>query len=288
MEAVIFNIQRFSIHDGPGIRTTVFMKGCNLRCRWCHNPESHRIAPELQFFETKCIACGACRDACPTKTAARFTDACTLCGRCADSCYAGALEITGRRIDTAGLLDEIRRDAALCRKSGGGVTFSGGEPLLQWNFVSDVIRRLKGVHTAIETSGFTSDEIFRQAMERCSMILIDWKVSDPELHRHYTGVDQAPIRRHIGMLARGNTPFIMRMPIIPGVNDNEEHFRTAAELVAGAPALVRVDVLPYQPAAGAKYEMVNREYRPDFDGERPLKFHTECFEERGIPFKVFR
>lgn len=281
-QGVVFDIKEFAVFDGPGIRTTVFMKGCPLRCQWCHNPEGLSPKPELMVSYAACTHCGACKKVC------RHPEGCVACGECIAACRGGLRKIAGQTMDAQSLADRLQKDADVYALSGGGVTFSGGEPLLQWDFVSDVIRRLKGIHVAIETSGFASDEIFRQAMELCSMILIDWKVSDPELHRRYTGVDQAPIRRHIEMLAKGNTPFIMRMPIIPGVNDNEEHFRTAAELVADAPALVRVDVLPYQPAAGAKYKMVNRDYQPDFDETRPLKFHTECFDEHGIPFQMFR
>lgn len=281
-QGVVFDVKEFAVFDGPGIRTTVFMKGCPLRCQWCHNPEGLRPTPELMVSYAACTSCGACKKVC------RHPEKCVACGECIAACRGGFRKIAGTTMDAQTLAERLQKDADVYALSGGGVTFSGGEPLMQWNFVSDVICRLKDVHVAIETSGFTSDEIFREAMELCSMILIDWKGSDPELHRHYTGVDQAPIRRHIEMLAGGNTPFILRLPIIPGVNDNEEHFRTAAELVTGAPALVRVDVLPYQPAAGAKYQMVGRDYQPDFDETKPPKFHTECFEARGIPFKVFR
>ena len=159
---------------------------------------------------------------------------------------------------------------------------------MQWDFVSEVISCLKGIHTAIETSGYTSDETFRQAMGTLDLIMMDWKVSDPVKHRHYTGVDQAPIRRHAEMLAAGETPFILRMPIIPGVNDTEKHFQTAAEIVKDAKTLLRIDILPYQRAAGAKYSMVGRDYSPEFDEAAPPHFFLNIFDEAGIPYKVFR
>ena len=159
---------------------------------------------------------------------------------------------------------------------------------MQWDFVSNVIARLRGVHTAVETSGFAADAVFEDAMARCDLIMMDWKVSDPALHRRYTGVDQAIIRRHAQMLCAGSTPFILRMPIIPGVNDNEAHFETVAQLVKDARALVRVDVLPYQRAAGAKYEMVGRTYSVDFDESRPPRMYTGCLERAGVPVQVFR
>ena len=172
--------------------------------------------------------------------------------------------------------------------SGGGVTFSGGEPLMQWSFVRDVIRRLSGVHVAIETSSFASDDVFKDAMACCDLILMDWKVSDPALHKRYTGVDQEIILRHARMLAEGDTPFLLRMPIIPGVNDNAHHFETAAGLVRNAKALVRIDVLPYQRAAGAKYEMVGMQYQTDFDESAAPHIFPAVFESSGIPFQIFR
>ena len=168
------------------------------------------------------------------------------------------------------------------------MTFSGGEPLLQWAFVTDVMDRLSGIRTAVETSGFASDEVFCQVMKKAGLILMDWKVSDPALHRHFTGVDQAPIRRHLQMLAAGNTPFILRMPIIPSVNDNRTHFETAAALVEGAGALVRVDILPYQRTAGAKYQMVGMEYTPEFDETVKPAIFADVFEQKGIPYQLFR
>ena len=159
---------------------------------------------------------------------------------------------------------------------------------MQWDFVSEVISRLKGIHTAIETSGYTSDEIFRQAMGTMDLIMMDWKVSDPVKHLHYTGVDQAPIRRHAEILAAGETPFILRMPIIPGVNDTEEHFQTAAEIVKDAKTLLRIDILPYQRAAGAKYSMVGKDYSPEFDEAVHPRYFLNVFDDAGIPYKVFR
>jgi pyruvate formate lyase activating enzyme len=172
--------------------------------------------------------------------------------------------------------------------SGGGVTFSGGEPLMQWSFVSDVIQLLNGVHIAIETSGYAADEVFTDAMEKCNLIMMDWKVSDPALHRRYTGVDQDIILRHVRMLAEGSTPFILRMPIIPGVSDNEAHFETAASLVKGSSSFVRIDVLPYQRAAGAKYEMVGMQYQTDFDESAAPRLFPHVFEKAGVAFQLFR
>ena len=172
------------------------------------------------------------------------------------------------------------------RIDGGSI--SGGDPLMQWDFVSQVIDRLEGIHTAVETSGYTSDAVFAQVLDRLDLVMMDWKVSDPARHRHYTGVDQAPIRRHAQMLAAGDTPFILRMPMIPGVNDERAHFETVAGLVRGARALVRVDILPYQRAAGAKYEMVGKAYAPEFDESVAPRYFLDVFDAAGIPYQVFR
>lgn len=279
---VVFDIKEFAVFDGPGIRTTVFMKGCPLRCQWCHNPEGLSAAPQLMISQASCTHCGACARVCASP------ERCTACGACVPACRGGFRRIVGQRWTDEALAARLAKDADVFALSGGGVTFSGGEPLMQWDFVSSVIARLDGVSTAIETSGYASDEVFADAMARCSLIMMDWKVSDPVLHRRYTGVDQDRIRRHAQMLAEGGTPFILRMPIIPGVNDNQAHFAAAAELVKGAKSLIRVDVLPYQRAAGAKYEMVGMQYKPEFEDARAPRFFTECFDEAGIPYQMFQ
>ena len=279
---VVFDIKEFAVFDGPGIRTTVFMKGCPLRCQWCHNPEGLSPKPQLMVSTAACVHCGACKRVC------RHPEGCVACGECVPVCRGGFRKIVGASWTAEDLAARLNKDADVYRATGGGVTFSGGEPLMQWSFVSDVIDRLNGIHTAIETSGFTTDEIFGQVMEKMDLVMMDWKVSDPEKHRRFTGVDQAPILRHAQMLAAGDTPFILRMPIIPGVNDEAAHFETVARLVEGAKALVRIDILPYQRAAGAKYEMVGRQYAPTFDEAAAPRYFLERFEERNIPFQVFR
>ena len=279
---IVFDIKEFAVFDGPGIRTTVFMKGCPLRCQWCHNPEGLSPKPQLMVSTAACAHCGACQRVC------KHPDHCIVCGDCIPVCRAGLRKIAGVAWTAEDLAARLNKDADVYAATGGGVTFSGGDPLLQWDFVSEVLDRLEGIHTAVETSGFASDEVFRQVMAKLDLVMMDWKVSDPERHRHYTGVDQAPIRRHAEMLAAGDTPFILRMPIIPGVNDEEAHFQTVASLVKGAKALVRVDILPYQRAAGAKYEMVGRQYAPDFDESATPRYFLECFDAAGIPYQVFK
>ena len=283
MTGTVFDIKEFAVFDGPGIRSTVFMKGCPLRCAWCHNPEGLSPLPQLMVSRAACTNCGACRAACthPEK-------GCTACGACISACRGGYRKIVGETWTADALAARLQKDADVYALSGGGVTFSGGEPLLQWPFVRAVLKKLSGVHTAIETSGFAPDHVFEEAMAHFDLVMMDWKVSDPDLHRRYTGVPQDVILRHARMLAAGDTPFILRMPIIPGVNDNPQHFETAAALVKDARSLVRIEILPYQRAAGAKYEMVAMDYHPGFDESREPQFFTQVFEREGIPFQLFR
>ena len=281
-DGIVFDIKEFAVFDGPGIRTTVFLKGCPLRCRWCHNPEGLSPAPQLMVSAAACVHCGACRAVCPLK------EGCIVCGKCVAVCRKGLRKISGQRWTSLALAERLMKDADVYADTGGGVTFSGGEPLLQWSFVSQVIDHMPGVHMAIETSGYTSDAVFADAMKKSDLVLMDWKVSDPEALLRYTGAEQAPILRHMQMLVQGETPFILRMPIIPGLNDNPAHFEAAAKLVAHAPMLQRVELLPYQPAAGAKYEMVGLRYEPGIWEEKTPRMYTEAFEAMGIPYLLFR
>ena len=278
----VFDIKEFAVFDGPGIRTTVFMKGCPLRCQWCHNPEGLSPEPQLMVSAAACIHCGACERIC------QHPNHCIVCGACIPVCRLSLRKIAGRKWTAEELAERLKKDADVYQATGGGITFSGGEPLMQWNFVSDVIDRLGGIHTAVETSGFVSDSIFKEAMHKADLMMMDWKISDPEKFRHYTGADQATILRHAEMLAAGDTPFILRMPVIPGVNDVPEHFETVADLMKDAKALIRIDILPYQRSAGAKYAMVGRVYSPEFEESTAPKYHTACFDAAGVPYQIFR
>lgn len=277
MEGVVFDIKEFAVFDGPGIRTTVFMKGCPLRCQWCHNPEGLRPEPQLTVSRAACTGCGECLKHCPTP------GHCTACGRCVPFCRLGLRRIAGRRMTAEALAEKLLRGRALLEESGGGFTFSGGEPLMQWPFVREVIALLDGVHCAVETSAYAPDAVFREVMDTLDLVMMDVKLTDPEKHRRFTGVDNAPILRHLDMLCAGSTPFIVRMPLIPGVNDETAHFEAVAARVAGAKALQRVEMLPYHKTAGAKYGMVGLEYKPEFDVDRPVRIDTGPFERRKIP-----
>ena len=276
MTGVLFDIKEFAVYDGPGVRTTVFLKGCPLRCQWCHNPEGLSMQPQLMVSQAACVHCGACQSVCEYEK-------CIVCGKCIPHCRLGLRKIAGQRMEASALAKKLLRSRRLMEESGGGITFSGGEPLMQWDFVEEVISNLDGLHTAIETSGYASDETFARMMNAVDFIMMDMKLTDPAMHRHFCGVDNAPILRHADMLCAGNTPFVIRVPLIPGVNDTEEHLTAVAERIQGAKSLMRVELLPYHKTAGAKYGMAGMEYRPEFDTERAVRVWPEVFEKRGIP-----
>ena len=277
MTGIVFDVKEFAVFDGPGIRTTVFMKGCPLRCQWCHNPEGLSPQPQLTVSPTSCLHCGECLKHCPTP------QKCTACGTCLPYCPQGLRRIAGQRWDSGDLARKLLRGRGLMESSSGGVTFSGGEPLMQWPFVKEVVSRLGGLPCAVETSGYVSDEVFEDVMATMDLVMMDIKLTDPARHRHFTGVDNAPILRHAEMLRAGRTPYILRMPLIPGVNDVSAHFEAVARLCEGATALKRVEFLPYHKTAGAKYGMVGLDYRPEFDPDRPVMLDTSPFDRRGIP-----
>ena len=275
----VFDIKEFAVYDGPGVRTTVFMKGCPLRCQWCHNPEGLSPEPQLMVSVGACVRCGACRRVCLEET-------CVHCGQCVPACHLGLRKIVGTRWTADALAERLLRDADALRLMGGGVTFSGGEPLMQWPFVRAVIERLKGLHTCIETSAFASEAVFLDALRQLDMIIMDVKIVDPAAHRRWTGVDNAPILRNLRLLKASGKPFFIRMPVIPGVNDNDAQYEALAALLAGAPGLQRVELLPYHQTAGAKYAMVGMDYRVDFDTAREPYTRTEAFDRAGIPWTV--
>ncbi len=276
MNGVVFDIKEFAVYDGPGIRTTVFMKGCPLRCRWCHNPEGLSMRPQLMVSMAACRHCGACERVC-----AHAPD-CVACGACVPVCSAGLRRIAGTIWSDEALAERLMRDEAILRLNGGGVTFSGGEPLMQWQFVRTVIDRMNGMHTCIETSGYAPDDVFDEAISRLSMVMMDIKLIDTHAHQQWTNVDNTCILRHAETLCRGDTPFIIRLPLIPGVNDNTAHYRAVASLLRGARALVRVELLPYHQTAGAKYAMASMPYTPGFDTTQTLRIDGSAFDEAGI------
>lgn len=272
---IIFDIKEFSVHDGPGVRQTVFLKGCPLRCAWCHNPEGWETRPQLLIRPRECLHCGACGELCGAGP-------CTACGRCVPACPARARWICGEVLSAEELAERLRRDSPIYAGMGGGVTFSGGEPLMQPEFLLETASMLEGVHRVLETCGCAEPRVFRSAMEAFDLILMDVKLVDPGSHRKYTGADNGRILHSLAQLTEGGTPFVVRIPLIPGVTDTEENLGAAAALLQGAAALQYVELLPYNQLAGAKYEWLGRVYAPPFDAGRPAAPRHEIFRRYGI------
>lgn len=309
-EGIIFDIKEFAVHDGPGIRQTVFLKGCPLRCQWCHNPEGLGIAPQLMFSRSSCSGCGRCARVCPapaidsagegkaqdclssegireTAGPAPLTGhRCLSCGACAELCPLGLRQITGRRMTSGELTETIRENSDYYAAQGGGVTFSGGEPLLQGAFLLEVLEQIPDLHTAIETSGYAEASLFQSVIGKLSFVMMDVKLMDPKRHKQFTGVDNDPILRNLAFLRDSGRPFVARIPLIPGVNDTEENLEATARFLTGSTGLLRVELLPYHKTAGAKYSMLGMEYRPGFDTEASLQPHREIFEQYGIRSEI--
>jgi len=274
----VFDIKQLAVYDGPGIRTTVFLKGCPLRCMWCHNPEGLSYKPQLMVSTNNCLHCGRCVEACPN-----HGKTCTNCGQCVRACPQGLRKICGVVWEAEELAKKLLRDADYLRREGGGVTFSGGEPTGQPEFLLEMLDRLSSMHRAVETSGYCSGEVFSAMLARIDYVMMDLKLMDPERHRHFTGVSNEPILANLERLKASGVPFRIRIPVIPGVNDSDENFSAAADRLEGVGTLEKVELLPYHVTAGAKYEMVGRAYRPEFDEQRAPRLNTALFLARGIP-----
>lgn len=250
----VFDIQRFSVHDGPGIRTTVFLKGCPLNCAWCHNPEGIRNLASLSFSEMDCAGCGQCADACPGNLhrveQGRHTidrSLCTQCGECARTCPGKALELVGKNMSANDVLDEIEKDVPFYEASGGGVTLSGGEPMAQPDFAHEVLRLCKtaGIHTVLETCGFCSRKQLEKILSLVDLFLFDVKETDPARHLEFTGVPPALITANLEFLCAHKANILLRCPIVPGLNDRNDHFDGLAELAGRYPVLTGIELMPF-------------------------------------------
>jgi pyruvate formate lyase activating enzyme len=295
---IVFDIKKFSIHDGPGIRTTVFLKGCPLHCAWCHNPESQDPRPEMMLREQRCIGCGACLEECPQEAITWngrgvITDRarCVRCGVCAEHCMAEAREAIGREMSVTQVMAEIERDLSFYDQSGGGVTFSGGEPLLQRDFLLALLQgcRAREIHTAVDTSGFAAWETLDRVREYVDLFLYDLKLLDDLQHRQLTGVSNRLILANLQALAERDHPIFLRVAIIPGLNDGETHLRRLGELAASLPAVREFALLPYHQTAVNKYNRLHKAYNiPDIrpPSEARMAQLADMLAEFGLPVKV--
>ena len=302
---IISNIQRYTIHDGPGIRTEIFFKGCSLHCPWCSNPESLELKPELGFYPGKCLgeaACGWCRDACPFPPPAgqhvsqRFDTAqCRSCLKCADICPSGAIRLWGKRYTAQQLLEEIEKDRSFYEKSGGGVTLSGGEVLLQWEFAADLLRMCKshGIHTCVESALHVPWEHAEAVFRYTDLVITDIKHMDSAVHRSFSGVGNERILDNIRRTADMGKPLVIRTPVVPGYNGDEENIRCIGEFLRSelAGKIVQYQLLPYRKMGTEKYESIRlpyplADYRvPEREEWEPLirRYAEILREEYGLP-----
>jgi pyruvate formate lyase activating enzyme len=246
---IVFDIKEFTIHDGPGIRTTVFLKGCPMSCRWCHNPEGQSQQPQV------------------------------IRGPAGE-------RIAGKEYTAIELAALLNPQVDILRANEGGLTFSGGEPLMQADFVAEVIDLLDVVHILLDTSGYGQEQDFRRLIHRSNLVFFDLKLINGMAHQHYTGCDNAPILSNLHILNEMGKPFVIRVPLVPGVTDTTQNLADIVQTLRGLSALLQVDLLPYNKAAGSKYQSAGMEFKPDYDESRELNLNTVLFEQAGIKVTV--
>jgi pyruvate formate lyase activating enzyme len=299
MTGRVFDIKRYSIHDGPGIRTTVFLKGCALNCLWCHNPESVDPGPELMHWPGRCSRCYACVAACPKGAIAKDAAGavavdrtrCDLCGKCAEACLYDAMQIVGREMTVDAVLDEVEKDRIFYEQSGGGVTLSGGDPAVQSAFAEAILDgcRERGLRTAVDTAGSSRNGALDRLAAKTDLILYDLKVMDDARHREWTGVSNAAILANLERLAGGRTEVWVRIPLVRGVNDDEDNIRRTTALLASLGTIKRVGLLPYHSGGLDKARRIGKEAcfrRFEPPSEERLAAIEAAF--RGAGFEVRR
>lgn len=289
---LIFDIKHFAVHDGPGIRTTIFLKGCPLRCAWCHSPESQSLMPEIAYFPNLCIGCKACVEACPTGAQTMghekiLRELCTQSGMCAEVCYSGALTLYGLRTTVREILEKVDKDSLLYKTSGGGVTLSGGEPMLQPKFSSALLRIFKeeGYHTALDTCGYVEWETLKTVLKDVDLVLYDFKHMDPAAHQQMTELPNTLILSNLKKITRLDQALIIRIPVIPSFNDSKDDFMIMGKFLEGLKGIESVELLPYHNLGVPKYASLGKKYKlshlrpPDPESLIELR---DLLEDRGL------
>ena len=271
-KAIFFDIQRNSFVDGPGIRTTVFFKGCNLRCAWCHNPESQSAKPQMMFYKDKCTGCGKCKSVCPY-----HLEQCELCGKCTLYCPVDARKVCGKEHSVDEVLKEVLKDQAFYETSGGGVTFSGGECMLQIDFLAEILKKCKenGIHTAVDTAGHIPFESFEKILPYTDLFLYDIKIFDSQKHKQYVGVSNELILDNLKKLFERKAKLWIRVPVIPDVNDSIEEIQKIKDFLKTIGTAEKIELLPYHAMGENKYRAIGKEPQifktPDAENMKRLK-----------------
>ncbi len=299
MKGTIINIQKYAIHDGPGIRTTVFLKGCPLRCWWCHNPESQNLKGEVMVFANKCVGCGKCAAKCSQK-GLKIVDGkavlenksdCVACGICTDTCIHDAREFVGKEMTVDEVFKEVKKDQVFYDESNGGVTFSGGEPLVQIDFLEAVLKKCKAVdiHTALDTSGYAKWENIERVIDYVDLFMFDIKQMDDQLHKKYTGVSNQQILDNLKEIsARGKRIFI-RMPIISGINDGMDNIEAVIDFLNKNVNIEQINLIPYHDMGKDKYGRLDLEYKLESmkkPSDERIEEIKNKFEENNIKVKI--
>jgi pyruvate formate lyase activating enzyme len=295
---IVFNIQKYSLQDGPGIRTTVFLKGCPLCCAWCHNPEGISAQPEIVVVESRCAVCGECRTACPLPGAldgsgplSTQNPDCLHCAACVDACPGGARQVIGRTLSVADVMAEVLRDRIFYEDSGGGVTFSGGEPLAQPHFLRALLEACQthGIHAALDTTGFARWEHLRAAADLSRLVLYDLKAFDEQLHRRLTGVPNGQIIENLLALDRVHSNIWIRLPIVPGSNDDLADLRRKADFVARLRHVTQVNLLPFHRTGVHKFTRLGLNHNLDEVGTPSVEQMEQAvavFAAAGVTAKI--
>lgn len=298
LKGVVFDIKKFAIDDGPGIRTTIFLKGCPLQCWWCHNPEGQHSQPELMFRKNRCTNCEECISACSKHVLSLTTNQqlsinrgnCNLCGKCVEKCPTGALTIIGKETGVNEVMKEIEKDQTFYEQSKGGITISGGEPLLQINFLTKLLEECKNknIHTAVDTSGYASSQTIEKIKDKVDLFLYDIKIMDGKKHKQFTGASNRQILQNLKTLAQNGNDILVRVPIIPEINDNKENITHTAEFILSN-NIKHVCLLPYHRAGIEKYRSLGRRYKlmkTPSPTEEKLNSLKQQLQAKGLTVKI--